>query len=594
MDLVNLSKTLFAKYGNYQAINVYLESCTENLKSASNQVVLDEFNSTIDMDEFVELYGLLYEISLNNGSELEKRKQKDYGIYFTESYLSDLLSSDILDKSNYEKAPLFLEPSAGMGSFVFAYIRIMFAKIDDNSKPTKFTKQDVINSIFFAEKDLNTAETLFSLINKYIKLKYSNDLVFPKKNMYAGDAIYDHANEREENLLKRFNVPSGFDIVITNPPYRLLKATQNDSEDLRLEIESLKKMLKSVPYFDNISGINNLYKIFVCKIMFELVQPNGFVGLVIPRSLMTDHQSSDLRKRILSTRKIGKIYDVPEGSVYFKGIGQAFTLLSFSNEGSTKEVQLIQLNKDGSLSNSSSHSIRPISFYENITNDLSIIPLSDSDAEFLQVLSKCPRTKDCPQVVNLRGELDISLDKKYISETETPYKFVQGIDIDFFKLKTTKRFVRTDFLPRPKDKWIHIDRIACQQISNFSQERRLKWTVIPKEYILGNSCNFVAIDHDSIFQDKDPVLNTYLLAVFNSFFMNKWFRLLSSNNHVSNTEIANMPLVIPELSIQTEIDFIVRKLQIKYSKDLHLELENKLCAIFNLQISSSDQKSIKE
>jgi hypothetical protein len=131
-----------------------------------------------------------------------------------------------------------------------------------------------------------------------------------------------------------------------------------------------------------------------------------------------------------------------------------------------------------------------------------------------------------------------------------------------------------------------MERIACQQISNAQQDRRLKWSLIPSGFILGNSCNFIAVDSESIFQDKDPILTAYLLAVFNSIFMNRWFKLLSANNHVSNNEIANMPFVIPDIKKQVEVDFIVRKLLIKYTPDVHINLEEILCEIFNINFDS--------
>ena len=68
--------------------------------------------------------------------------------------------------------------------------------------------------------------------------------------------------------------------------------------------------------------------------------------------------------------------------------------------------------------------------------------------------------------------------------------------------------------------------------------------------------------------------------------MNRWFKLLSANNHVSNNEIANMPFVIPDTKKQVEVDFIVRKLLIKYTPDVHIKLEEILCEIFNINFDS--------
>jgi hypothetical protein len=70
--------------------------------------------------------------------------------------------------------------------------------------------------------------------------------------------------------------------------------------------------------------------------------------------------------------------------------------------------------------------------------------------------------------------------------------------------------------------------------------------------------------------------------------MNRWFSLLSANNHVSNNEIANMPFIIPDSKKQTEIDFVVRKLLIKYTPDMHKKLEEMLCEVFDIPFDLND------
>jgi hypothetical protein len=44
--------------------------------------------------------------------------------------------------------------------------------------------------------------------------------------------------------------------------------------------------------------------------------------------------------------------------------------------------------------------------------------------------------------------------------------------------------------------------------------------------------------------------------------------------------------VIPDIKKQVEVDFIVRKLLIKYTPDVHINLEEILCEIFNINFDS--------
>lgn len=588
MEIGALSGSISKNYNTFDESFSYLKSCITSAESGSNKVDLTDFGFSLSADELVELIGSLYENFLKNGGDKDKQKQRDQGIYFTNRVLSDLITKDAITKLSYNNTPKFLEPAAGMGTFVFAYIRNVFNHLDQSKLQFQPSKQEIINSIYIVEKDQTSSGILLWLINAYLAIKYDSNLNFPASNLYSGDAIINHVTGEAEDLIKRFNLDSPFDVVITNPPYRLLKAYHTDSEELKQEIAKLKDLTCTVKYFDDISGVSNLYKLFVCKIFHELIDIGGVVGLVIPRSLLTDFQSTKLRKKLISSSKIYNIYDVPEGSQHFRGIGQAFSLFTLVKGGSTEYINLFTPDGSGEFNETSHGTSKPLDFYRSITDNLSLIPLSMEESNFLEKLSVYPRVKDCPQIVNLRGELDISIDKAFISDQKTPFHFVQGVDIGLFNLKGPSKFVSKDFLPRPKAKWIEDERIACQQISNAQQGRRLKWSLVPNKHILGNSCNFIAIDSDSIFQDKDPVLISYLLAVFNSFFMNRWFKLLSSNNHISNNEIANMPLIIPDAKKQTEIDFVVRKLLIKYTQDMHVNLEKLLCEVFDIDFDANN------
>ena len=89
--------------------------------------------------------------------------------------------------------------------------------------------------------------------------------------MYIGDALINKDSGESEDLVKKFQLDSPFDLVITNPPYRLLKASHSDTDQLREEIASLKKLTNAVSYYDDITGVSNIYKLFVCKIAFFML-----------------------------------------------------------------------------------------------------------------------------------------------------------------------------------------------------------------------------------------------------------------------------------------------------------------------------------
>ena len=581
LSLLENAKAISREFSNIEDAFTYIKSKFESAKIGANRVDFPEFGFELDADQVVEMIGLVYETFLSSNDQLSRTKQKNLGVYYTDRSLADLLIKDMCDQFESGKIPKFLEPSAGLGAFVFAYLRYQLeAKLPGIENDEKW-KQQVLNSIYIVEKDLVSGQALQWLIRCYLASKFADSLIFKIENLHIGDAIIEEESGLEKDLFEKFDLNSKFDMIASNPPYRLLKASRTDSAEFRIETENLGNLVRRTKYFSDISGVNNLYKIFICKIFYELSSSDASIGLVIPRSLLTDNQSSKLRRALFNESLFGNIYDIPEGSDFFRNIGQAFSVFSTKKGSKTETIKLKILGNKNEISNSN-FQVRDIDFYRGLSPNISIVPFTPSDEEFVNKLAVLPKVKNVQQIVNLRGELDMTLDKKFIVEENTENKFIQGSDIALFKIRNTSKYVSDDFFPRGKDKWTKLERIACQQISNANQVRRLKWSFVPANYVLANSCNFIAIDNESLFQKSEPVLNSYLLAVFNSEFMNRWFKIFSANNHISNQEIANMPLVIPTLGIQKEIGLLSNQLVNNFSQDLHHELESRLVSIFGI------------
>lgn len=83
-------------------------------------------------------------------------------------------------------------------------------------------------------------------------------------------------------------------------------------------------------------------------------------------------------------------------------------------------------------------------------------------------------------------------------------------------------------------------RLVCQQISNQTQRVRLKFIVSNENDILGNSCNYITVPVDDI---------EIVSALLNSALLNWRFKITSTNNHINNYELDELPLInIEDLS----------------------------------------------
>ena len=80
-------------------------------------------------------------------------------------------------------------------------------------------------------------------------------------------------------------IKGGFDIVIGNPPYEILKAEQNKEKN------RLKKLLL---YDSAFEGELNYFKLFMCKSM-SLLKENGLLSFIFQYSFLGDKTCSKIR-----------------------------------------------------------------------------------------------------------------------------------------------------------------------------------------------------------------------------------------------------------------------------------------------------------
>lgn len=182
-----------------------------------------------------------------------------------------------------------------------------------------------------------------------------------------------------------------------------------------------------------------------------------------------------------------------------------------------------------------------------------IVAVSTKEYHLLRKLRCFPIVKNLPFIINSRGELDLTLNKDNIVTHNTGFRLIRGRNIGYYKLNDFSEcdYVTDEFVNcTKKRRFIKKRRIACQQIANMKKERRVTFALIPENYVLGNSCNFISVE-DNIYGIDEYTL----LGLFNAKIINWLFKLTSSNNHVNNYEIDCFPIPIeaPELRQITEL-----------------------------------------
>lgn len=480
-------------------------------------------------------------------TQMDPLERKRTGSYFTALELTDVMMQELvsyilkIDKDITELK--FLEPCVGTGNFVFSYLKEI-SKLQLHKEQI----ETLINNIYVADINQTALLEYKKLLSKFAKLYFDIDLSEEYFNSHIGSALLiDVAAEQPEyikitDVFPDEVVKEGFDIVVTNPPYKNLKAEKGQySNDLEYEIDraryaEIKKMVKRIFNYST-DGVLNLYKLFVEEIIDKYANPNGFVSLLIPSSILTDKTCTKLRTHMLVDSNILSIKMINEGSGYIDA-QQALSAILIQRG---KRTESIKVTKDYS---NNPNQITDINI-EDILNENTgnaIFAINNHEYFILKQLRKFPVVKDLDFIINLRGELDLTANKDSIVNIDTGYPLLRGRNIGYYEILDTcsGEFVSKDFIENSKkSRYIKEKRIVCQQVVNMKKERRVTFALVEENYVLGNSCNFISV------MDNDYNIDLYaILGLFNTSIINWLFKLTSSNNHVNNYEIDCFPVPI--------------------------------------------------
>lgn len=520
-------------------------------------------------------------------NKVENSLKKDYkklnGIYFTNSYLTtyiidDLFEhfSDIFKKNIFTKK--FLEPCVGVGNFVFAYLEKVKTL---NLIPEQY--KELINNIYVCDIDEQLLEIYKKDLSDYVEENFNIllDEGYFKEHIGSGlifDLIVGDEYIPLENVFP--NVKK-FDIIVTNPPYKNLKAERIhyiDEEKYlndKNKYDKIKKISKKI-FSHSVEGTLNIYKLFVEEIIKNYAYFDSYISLLIPNSILRDKNCQKLREFIFKNTQLNSIITVEEKAKYINA-NQALCNLSLKlGEKKEKDIKIV---KDFSHKQDNIISYEPL---EKITlNENKEIILLDSkeDYDFLEKLECLKKVKDFKCIINSRGELDLTKCKSYITKEIGSYKLLRGKNIKEYFPEESDEYIKEEYINiTKKSKYIIKERIICQQIANMNKEKRVTFSYIPQNYILGNSCNFISV------LDNDYGIDLYyLLGLFNSKIINWYFKVISSNNHINNYEIDSFPIPL-NIEYMKSISKKVKIYLETKKEDLIEEIENLVKEIFEVEI----------
>lgn len=501
-------------------------------------------------------------------SQLERKRTGSYYTDFrlTDAMIEELVQKIIADKKDIETLS-FLEPCAGAGNFVFSYLK-KIASLNLSKRKIK----TLLSNLYVCDINKNALKTYSKNLTLFAKIYFDIDLDESYFDSHIGKGLLVNVQDKELSYIpleKCFpNLKKKFDVVVTNPPYKNLKAEQ-DQYTNKADFEEDKKK-----YFDlyetikhnfsySLDGILNLYKLFVEAIVDQYAKKNAYISLLIPLTILSDKTSEKLRTHLLAQKNIISVKVIGENSGFIDA-QQALSAILLENKKGTKTIKLCK----NYCVNPNQETVINIKDIMNEGTGNSIFAINESEYNTLKHLRKFPTVKDLPFISNLRGELDLTLYRDFITTEKTDYKLLRGRNIGEYFISDSDEFVKNDFIKKTNKKdFIKNERIICQQIVNINKKKRVNFSYIPQGFVLGNSCNFI-----SVAKNEYGIDIFTLLGLFNSSIINWYFKLTSSNNHINNYEIATFPIPVDSPNLKKISDKVKELLKTK-NKTLIEEIE---------------------
>lgn len=483
---------------------------------------------------------------------LQRKKSKHHiketGAVYTLPIITDDIVENCLSKtfnpqSRYSYEIRCLDFASGTGRFYFSAFEYLLK--------SGFETFRIVKELLYAIDIDKTAINILRLkvlsrlanIDKEIIMALANNIICKNVLTFnSGLIAFDEASFDLESDFNGIATKGGFDVIFSNPPYCLLKTSIKKKEGIPNEYyqnfkektSRLVNFFRSSGFYQHsLEGMLNYYQLSIEMILF-LTKRNGKIGIICPSSLFADLTSAKLRKFILTQNKLIAIEYFPEGAGLFESVAQSTVVFYVEKMGKTSNIRI--------KANKTEFEIDYSTITSNFPKNLEIPLINEIEWKILIKISKNQKIKELPYLRNKRGELDLTHFKNCISHEKTGWRLVRGNMIKRKEIvdKQVEEVLIDEFTSRKSLDFINTDlgkkRLICQQISNIDSSQRLSFALSEKNDIIANSCNYLNSTREFLDLEK-------LFFIMNSKLLNWRFKVTSSNNHINNYELDEMPIV---------------------------------------------------
>jgi len=338
---------------------------------------------------------------------------------------------------------------------------------------------------------------------------------------------------------------AGFDAVVGNPPYDVL-AEKEREEDLSYLFEYIESDDDLAPA---LGRKIDLFRLFTAKVA-HIVRPGRVFGFITPMSLLADQQAFNLRKFLLAERRMLLIdafpqKDDPKRRVFPKAKLPTCILVTTREEPDNEPFR-VRVHPGRKLEEvCGEYQITPTQIEALDPESLMIPLLSSQTAVNLAVkLASASHLQPSGEVLQtFQGEINETTMRDLLSlNPQTGPKVLRGGNVQRYQFLENARQGTDKYLDVERYRaevggkrvaHTQLPRIGYQRNAALDNWRRLIFGPLPQP----SYC----FDSVSYYLAGDKKQSHAYLAFLNSKLLEWCFRLTSTNNHVSTSEIASLP-----------------------------------------------------
>lgn len=330
-----------------------------------------------------------------------------------------------------------------------------------------------------------------------------------------------------------------FDIVITNPPWDVLKPDRREllcftAEEREEYIKRLRNRDRDLAHDFSMSRParrfsgwgTNLARVGT-ELAGKLCKPGGMCGVVSPASLLADQNSIQLRRWLFTNFKLEHVSYFPAEGRFFAGVDQPTitVMLKAVCPRAYSRARLCHFDSVGKMENEVSVDISPAELSsQDWTIPIFMPPDWDTTKNKLRALPKWVELEHAGKLWAGR-ELDETKSADFLRESGR-VRFAKGRMVSRYKLDTVGSLY-VDEVARKIPTTSSFVRIGWRDVSRPTQRRRMHATLIPPNWTAGNSINV------AYFSGAGTQKLLALLSVVNSIVFESQIRLRSATAHLS-------------------------------------------------------------